>query len=45
MSHSSGQEFVLHIQREILEDDTFQQGFDSYGFASNSKWRGSLPHV
>lgn len=45
MSHSSGQEFVLHIQREMQEDDTFQQGFDSYGFASNSKWRGSVPNV
>jgi len=43
-SGSNGQEFVLHIQKEVAEDaDT--RGFCSYGLATNELHRGSVPEL
>ncbi|MCF7360856.1 type I-F CRISPR-associated endoribonuclease Cas6/Csy4 [Vibrio sp. A1-b2] len=44
-SQSSGDEFVLHIQRQCLMDEEIQQGFNGYGFASNKLWQGTVPMV
>jgi CRISPR-associated endonuclease Csy4 len=44
-SGSTGNEFVLHIQREWLKEIDSESGFNGYGFASNDKWRGTVPIV
>ncbi|HBH7879378.1 TPA: type I-F CRISPR-associated endoribonuclease Cas6/Csy4 [Vibrio parahaemolyticus] len=44
MSSSSENEFILHIQREALSGGN-QSGFNSYGLATNDKWRGTVPNL
>jgi CRISPR-associated endonuclease Csy4 len=44
-SRSTGNEFVLHIQRELLTEMSVEYGFNGYGFASNDRWRGTVPIV
>lgn len=44
-SQSSGHEFVLHIQRESSVTVEIGQHFNGYGFASNNKWRGTVPII
>ncbi|MDE1264559.1 type I-F CRISPR-associated endoribonuclease Cas6/Csy4 [Vibrio aestuarianus] len=42
MNSSSTDEFVLFIQREVFTEEK-QEGFNSYGLATNDKWRGTVP--
>lgn len=45
-SRSSGQQFVLHIQRQELVDHMdIESCYNAYGFASNDKWQGSVPII
>ncbi|MDF2152875.1 type I-F CRISPR-associated endoribonuclease Cas6/Csy4 [Vibrio sp. CAU 1672] len=41
-SGSSGQEFILHIQKEFTESRE-QPRFNSYGFATNQEKKGTVP--
>lgn len=41
-SQKSGQDFVLHIQKSIPENDEIGE-FNSYGFSTNSMWKGTVP--
>lgn len=44
-SHSTGHEFILHIQRHIPVDMNVEGGFNGYGFASNERWKETVPIV
>lgn len=44
MNSSSTDEFVLFIQREVFTEGK-QEGFNSYGLATNDKWRGTVPNL
>ncbi|SON49914.1 type I-F CRISPR-associated endoribonuclease Cas6/Csy4 [Vibrio tapetis] len=41
-SGSSGQDFILHLQREQTVESV-ATGFNCYGFATNKDWRGTVP--
>lgn len=42
-SHSTGQQFILHIQRQFTDNVGDENQFNSYGFASNERWTGTVP--
>lgn len=42
-SHSTGQQFILHIQRQFTNSVGDENQFNSYGFASNERWTGTVP--
>ena len=42
-SDSTGQEFILHIQRQFTNYVGDEHQFNSYGFASNERWTGTVP--
>lgn len=44
-SQSLGNEFILHIQRRFPEVLETGKVFNSYGFSSNDKWKGTVPIV
>lgn len=44
-SQSLGNEFILHIQRRFPEVLEAGKVFNSYGFSSNDKWKGTVPIV
>ncbi|MFG0770542.1 type I-F CRISPR-associated endoribonuclease Cas6/Csy4 [Vibrio plantisponsor] len=44
-SKSSGNDFVLHIQRQYLVEAGIGQRFNGYGFASNQLWQGTVPVI
>ncbi|WP_418114087.1 type I-F CRISPR-associated endoribonuclease Cas6/Csy4 [Vibrio scophthalmi] len=43
-SGSSGQEYILHIQKELV-DSREQPNFNSYGLATNQEKRGTVPNL
>jgi CRISPR-associated endonuclease Csy4 len=43
-SKKSGQEFILHIQRQLVNEAT-PEGFNSYGLSTNSDWQGTVPDL
>ena len=43
-SASSGQEYILHIQKEFV-DKREQPNFNSYGLATNQEKRGTVPDL
>ncbi|MCA2015600.1 type I-F CRISPR-associated endoribonuclease Cas6/Csy4 [Vibrio tritonius] len=43
VSNSTGLEFILHIQRQFTDAVGDVNQFNSYGFASNERWTGTVP--
>ncbi len=43
-SQSTGERFVLHIQKQQVEGDLSSE-FNHYGLATNEGWRGTVPEL